>query len=66
MPLVNIEGPHIKDLDTKRKLVKAVTEVTAEAYHLPASAIIVVIKENLPENVAVGGELVADRHAKKD
>jgi 4-oxalocrotonate tautomerase len=60
MPNISIEGPPIKDLDIKRKLVKGLTEVAAEAYGLPVQKIRVVIKENLLENVARGGELLLD------
>lgn len=60
MPNISIEGPPIQDLDVKRKLVKGLTEVAVEAYGLPAQKIRVVIKENLPENVARGGELLVD------
>ena len=60
MPNISIEGPPIKDLDVKRKLVKGLTEVAVEAYGLPAQKIRVVIKENLLENVARGGELLID------
>lgn len=60
MPNITIEGPPIKDLDVKRKLVKGLTEVAVEAYGLSAQKIRVVIKENLPENVARGGELLLD------
>ena len=60
MPNITIEGPPIQNLDVKRKLVKGLTEVAVEAYGLPAQKIRVVIKENLPENVARGGELLLD------
>jgi 4-oxalocrotonate tautomerase len=60
MPNISIEGPPIKDLDVKRKLVKGLTDAAVEAYGLPAQKIRVVIKENLLENVARGGELLLD------
>ncbi len=60
MPNISIEGPPIKDLDIKRKLVKGLSEVAAEAYGLPVQKIRVVIRENLLENVARGGELLLD------
>jgi 4-oxalocrotonate tautomerase len=60
MPNITIEGPPIKDLDIKRNLVKGLTEVAVAAYGLSAQKIRVVIKENLPENVARGGELLLD------
>lgn len=61
MPTVIIEGPPIKELDKKRKLAKDITEVAANAYGLPDKAIVVLIKENAPENVSVGGQLITDR-----
>ena len=61
MPTISIEGPPIKELDTKRQLVKALTEAATKAYGLPKEVIVVVIKENAPDNVSVGGELIMDR-----
>lgn len=60
MPNITIEGPPIRDLDVKRRLVKGLTEVAVEAYGLSAQKIRVVIKENPPENVARGGQLLSD------
>ena len=65
MPNITIEGPMIKDLDVKRELVKGVTELAHKAYRLPREVIVVVIKENAPENVGVGGELIVDRIKKE-
>jgi 4-oxalocrotonate tautomerase len=62
MPNIYIEGPPIKDLDKKRKLVAEITDAAAEAFGLPKEAIIVTIRENLPENVAIGGRLLIDRN----
>ncbi|MBC7238391.1 MAG: 2-hydroxymuconate tautomerase family protein [Chloroflexi bacterium] len=61
MPNIVIEGPILKDMEKKRKLVEKVTEAAVEAYGLPKEAIVVIIKENPPENVGVGGKLIADR-----
>ncbi|MFH1513872.1 MAG: 4-oxalocrotonate tautomerase DmpI [bacterium] len=61
MPSVKIEGPAIKDLDVKRELVKDVTDALVKAYGMPKGIMVVLIKENSPENVGVGGELVSDR-----
>ncbi len=60
MPNITLEGPRIGDLDTKRELVKTVTDAAAKAFGLPEKTIVVVIKENPPENVGVGGQLVID------
>ena len=62
MPNIIIEGPPIKELNKKRRLAKEVTEAAANAYGLPDKVIIVLIKENSPENVSVGGQLIIDRH----
>jgi len=61
MPTITVEGPPLKDLDRKRLLVREMTDVASKAYGLPREIIVVVIKENAPENVSVGGQLIADR-----
>jgi len=61
MPNITIEGPEIKDIETKRTLVKEITDAVEKAYKLPRQAYVVLIKENKGENVGVGGELVSDK-----
>ncbi|MHA2179861.1 MAG: 4-oxalocrotonate tautomerase DmpI [Promethearchaeota archaeon] len=61
MPNVIIDGPAIKDLEVKRTLVKEITDALEKAYKIPRQAYVVLIKENLPENVGVGGELIIDK-----
>ena len=61
MPNVTLDGPRIQDLEKKRALVETITEAASQAYGLPRETIVVVLKENHPENVAVGGVLIADR-----
>lgn len=61
MPIITLEGPPIQDLDTRRTLVTALTEAAAAAYGMPKEKIIILIRENRPEQVAVAGELIADR-----
>jgi 4-oxalocrotonate tautomerase len=61
MPNITLEGPPIADLDKKRALVEQVTIAATQAYGLPAETIVVILKENRPENVAVGGILISDR-----
>jgi 4-oxalocrotonate tautomerase len=53
-----VEGPPI-DVERKRELVKKLTEVAVEVYRI--EHIIVLIRENPPENVGVSGQLIADR-----
>ncbi|KYK29474.1 MAG: tautomerase family protein [Theionarchaea archaeon] len=64
MPSVIINGPKIEDVEVKRVLVKEITDALEKAYKIRREAYSVVIKENLPENVGVGGELILDRMKK--
>jgi len=61
LPTITIEGPKIEDLDKKRVLVKELTAAASKAYGIAEQAMVVLIKENAPENVGLGGELLADR-----
>jgi 4-oxalocrotonate tautomerase len=65
MPNVTIDGPVIRDVNTKRILVKEVTDALEKAYKLDREAFVVIIKENPTENVGVGGTLIADRMKQK-
>jgi 4-oxalocrotonate tautomerase len=61
MPNIVIDGPPLGDIERKKKLVAEVSAAAAAAYGIPVAAMVVVIKENAPENVGVGGRLLADR-----
>jgi len=61
MPSATIEGPKIEDVETKRLLVKEVTDALEKAYRLPRQVYVVLIKENPPENVGSGGRLILDK-----
>jgi len=61
MPDITIEGSRIS-LDKKKILVKEVTDAVEKAYGFPRGAYTIYIKENGPENVSVGGELVVDKY----
>ena len=58
MPLITVEGPSI-DVEQKRQLVKKLYELAVEIYKI--EHIVVLIKENAPENVGVNGELIVDQ-----
>lgn len=64
MPNVNVDGPPL-DLEKKRTMAQEMTKTAAAAYGLPEQAIVVVITENAPENVCVGGKMVCDRIAEQ-
>ena len=60
MPNIFVDGPPLLDLDRKRELVRKITDAAQEAYGIRRSAFVVIIRENGPENVSVGGTLLAD------
>jgi len=62
MPHITIDGPKIT-VAKKRRLVQELTQAAVNAYGMDKKNIVVLIKENRPENVGVGGELVIDRRA---
>lgn len=62
MPNVIIDGPRIEDIEVKRVLVKEITDALEKAYKIRREAYVVIIRENPPENVSVGGRLIADRN----
>lgn len=58
MPSATIEGPKIENVEVKRVLVREITDALEKAYKIPRQAYVVLIKENPPENIGVGGELL--------
>ena len=61
MPMIMVEGPPI-EIDQKRELVKKLTDAAVKVYGI--EHITVLIRENAPENVGAGGQLIADRKKK--
>jgi len=61
MPIIQLDGPPIKDIAVRRTLMQQLTSAAAQAYNLPEEKIIILIRENTPEQVSVGGTLLADR-----
>ena len=60
MPHIKIYSLKEPDIDKKRKLVEKVTDSVVEAYGVPREVVTIEILENSPENIAFGGQLVAD------
>ncbi|MDR0900397.1 MAG: tautomerase family protein [Methanobrevibacter sp.] len=60
MPVIIVESNKLA-LDKKRKYVKELTKITAEAYDLPETAVTIILKENKSENIGVGGDLLSER-----
>ena len=61
MPIITIEGPVINDMEKRRAFVQKLTAAATEVYNMPKETIMVLIRENSPEQVAVGGKLISDR-----
>jgi 4-oxalocrotonate tautomerase len=59
MPTITVDGPKIQDIELKRQMVKKLTDAAYEVYKI--EHIVVLIRENAPENVGVNGQLIADR-----
>lgn len=64
MPNAEIAGPKIESVETKRALVKEVTDAMEKAYKFPRPSYVVTIIETPAENVGVGGVLIVDRQKK--
>jgi 4-oxalocrotonate tautomerase len=47
--------------EKKAKLVKEITITTHKTLNIPTEAINVLIKENNPDNIGIGGKLLSDR-----
>jgi 4-oxalocrotonate tautomerase len=62
MPNIEVDGPPIS-LEQKRELSVEITETASRVYGLPKQAFVVVVRENPPENVCVGGRMVCDARA---
>jgi 4-oxalocrotonate tautomerase len=60
MPVVTIDGGPL-EVEKKRRLCSDITAALSDAYGLPKSAYVVLIRENARENISVAGELLCDR-----
>ncbi|MBA7602942.1 hypothetical protein ES703_10038 [subsurface metagenome] len=61
MPTIRVDGPPL-DIEKKRELVRRLTDVATDIYNI--EHIVVLIRENAPDNVGVNGELIIDKHKK--
>ena len=60
MPILNIHMMRGRDTDTKRELVKRLTDVVCETLNAPPDKVRVIISEMENEHYAVGGVLKLD------
>ncbi|MDW7730213.1 MAG: 4-oxalocrotonate tautomerase DmpI [Bacillota bacterium] len=63
MPTIFFYGPEL-ETDKKRDLIRSFTEAASAATGIDKSAFVVYLRESSPEQVGVGGELLADRRKK--
>ncbi|HHW56294.1 MAG TPA: 4-oxalocrotonate tautomerase [Clostridia bacterium] len=55
MPFITIEGPDNLSKETKAKLISELTKTASQILNIPTNAFSVIIKENNPDNIGVGG-----------
>ena len=60
MPHISIIGPALP-LEDKRRLVRKMTELASDIYHIPKEKFMIHIFEALRENTGSGGELLSDK-----
>ena len=61
MPVIRISGNPKIDIETKREMVKKVSEIVAESYGLPIETITVLVEAFNPDDIGAGGILLSDR-----
>lgn len=64
MPVIMVEGPKINDKSQKKQMAKEITDAAVKAYGMGKEKIVILIRENSPENVAVAGELISEHFQK--
>ncbi|MGI6492417.1 MAG: 4-oxalocrotonate tautomerase [Peptococcaceae bacterium] len=63
MPVITVEAGKM-DKNQKALLVKELTQKASEILNIPEQAFVTLLKENEPDNVGVGGQLLSARHSK--
>jgi 4-oxalocrotonate tautomerase len=61
MPVIQVNALKQPDIDKKRELVARLADLMVELYEVPRESVIVMIKEDEPDNVGIGGELALDK-----
>ncbi len=59
MPVITVEASKTLSKETKKQLIKEASEVVAEELGVPIQAITMLIYENTPDNIGVGGKPVS-------
>jgi len=61
MPVIQVNAFKQPDIDKKRRLVAKLADIMVELYDVPRESVTVMIKEDEPENVGIGGMLALDK-----
>ncbi len=59
MPLITVEASKSLSKEEKQKMIENASQIVADAFGLPVQAITMIIYENKPENIGVGGKPVS-------
>jgi 4-oxalocrotonate tautomerase len=59
MPVITLEAGKLNK-EQKIQLVKEFTATASKVMNIPEQAFMVLLKENEPENIGVGGELLSE------
>lgn len=65
MPFITIDGPNNLSKETKLKLIEELTNTASSILNIPKQAFSVIIKENNPDNIGVGGVQLSEMHKNK-
>lgn len=63
MPVITVEAGKM-DRNQKALLVKELTQKASEILNIPEHAFVTLLKENNPDNIGTGGQLLSDKMAK--
>ena len=63
MPTIFFYGPEL-EREKKKELIRSFTEAASKATGIDQSAFMVHLRKSTPEEVGVGGELLAERRKK--
>ena len=58
MPIITLEAGKM-DKEQKETLIAGFTRIASETLRVPASAFVVILKENDPDNIGSGGKMLS-------
>lgn len=65
MPVITLEGAKISRAQ-KEALIQRLTKTASEIMNIPEQAFVVLLKENDPDNIGTGGEVLTKVLAKQN